>query len=65
MKHISIIIPRGHTSLVNIEGAHQIFSNVNEMISDLGREPLFNVNLVGLSKVTKQSTGLFAVNPDL
>jgi transcriptional regulator GlxA family with amidase domain len=65
MRHISIIIPRGHTSLVNIEGAHQIFSNVNEILIDLGKDPLFDVQLVGLSKVTKQSTGLFSVNPHL
>lgn len=65
MKHISILIPRGHTSLVNIGGAHQIFSNVNEILSDLGRDPIFIVDLVGLSKATRQSTGLFTVNPNL
>lgn len=64
MKHISIIIPHGHTSLVNIEGTHQIFSNVNEILGEIGKPPLFTVQLVGLSKATKQPTGLFVVNPD-
>lgn len=65
MKHVSILIPRGHTSLVNIEGAHQIFCNVNDILSEFGRLPMFDVHLVGLSKETKQSTGLFTVNPDV
>ena len=65
MKHISILIPLGHTSLVNIEGTHQIFSEVNGLLSELGREPLFDIHLVGISKETRQSTGLFTVNPDV
>lgn len=63
MKHISILIPLGHASMVNIEGTYQIFSEVNGMLSEMGREPVFNVQLVGLSKETKQSTGLFTINP--
>lgn len=65
MKHISILIPRGHTSLVNIEGTHQIFLNVNELLSETGKDPLFTVQLVGLANETRQSTGLFTVNPDV
>jgi transcriptional regulator GlxA family with amidase domain len=65
MKHISILIPRGHTSLVNIEGTHQIFSEVNNILAALEKEPIFNIQLVGLSKETKQATGLFTVNPDV
>ncbi len=65
MKHISILIPLGHTSLVNIEGTHQIFSEVNGLLKSMGKEELFNVHLVGISKETKQSNGLFTVNPDL
>lgn len=64
MKHISIIIPRGHTSLVNIEGTHQIFSNVNEILAEVGKQPVFDVHLVGISKETVQSSGLFVVKPD-
>ena len=50
MKHISVLIPVGHTSVVNIEGAHQIFSFVNKILDDFGKAPLLNVQLVGLSK---------------
>jgi len=65
MKHISILIPLGHTSLVNIEGTHQIFNEVNGLLTELGREPLFDVHLVGVSKETSQRSGLFTVNPDV
>lgn len=64
MKHLSIIIPRGHTSVVNIGGAHQIFNAANGILADYGREPVFDVHLVGLEKETRQSTGLFAVKTD-
>lgn len=65
MKHISILIPRGHSSLVNIEGTYHIFSEVNGLLNELGREQQFEVHLVGLSKETKLTTGLFTINPDL
>ncbi len=64
MKHVSILIPKGHTSLVNIEGTHQIFGEVNKILSEMGRDPIFNVKLVGLSRSTTQTSGLFTVNPD-
>lgn len=64
MKHISILIPRGHTSVVNIGGTHQIFNMVNQILADMGRPPVFDVHLVGLEKETRQSHGLFSVAPD-
>lgn len=64
MKHISILIPRGHTSVVNIGGTHQIFNQVNGMLTEMGKEPVFDVHLVGLEKETRQTTGLFSVSPD-
>jgi len=64
MKSVSILIPYGHTSLVNIEGTHQILSEVNNLLIQMGRDPVFNIQLVGLSKKTKQTTGLFTVNPN-
>ena len=65
MKHVSILIPRGHTSLVNIEGTHQIFSEVNNLRVARGNTPLFKIQLVGISKETSQPSGLFTVKPDV
>lgn len=64
MKHISILIPRGHTSVVNIGGTHQIFNQVNGILADMGKKPVFDVQLVGLEKETRQSTGIFSVTTD-
>lgn len=63
MKHISILIPYGHTSLVNIEGTYQIFEQANQLLKQAGKEMLFKPELVGLSPETRQPTGLFTVNP--
>lgn len=63
-KHISILIPKGHTSLVNIVGAHQIFNQVNGFLEQRGKKPLFEVELVGVSSPTEQSNGLFSVKPE-
>lgn len=65
MKHISVLIPEGETSLSNIEASHKMFSKVNEAVERMGMPPLFKVQLVGLNAETKLSHGLFTVKPDL
>ncbi|MBL0912822.1 MAG: helix-turn-helix domain-containing protein [Bacteroidia bacterium] len=65
MKHVSILIPQGHSSLSNIEGTHHILSEVNSFRRSMGQEPLFDVQLVGLSRANTQRNGLFTVSPDL
>lgn len=65
MIHISILVPLGHTSVVNIEGSHQIFSDLNNFLAEKGRKPLFQVQLVGLSKVVSQPNRLFTISPDV
>ncbi|MEO6330711.1 MAG: helix-turn-helix domain-containing protein [Ginsengibacter sp.] len=65
MKHISILIPHGHTSMVNIEGTHQIFNEVNSLRAVMGEPPLFNVQLVGIAKEASQRNGLFIINADV
>lgn len=64
MKHVSILVPTGHTSLVNIEGTHQILSEVNNLRAGMGKAPLFDIQLVGLSRETSQREGLFTIKPD-
>jgi len=65
MKKISILVPKGHSSLSNIDGTHHIFSEVNSILSAAGELPLFQVSLVGLSKATSQRNGLFTISPDI
>lgn len=64
MKHISILVPLGHSSLPNIDGTHQIFSEANKFAATMGRPPVFNVQLVGLSKEIVQRNGLYSITPD-
>ncbi|HRI20197.1 MAG TPA: helix-turn-helix domain-containing protein [Panacibacter sp.] len=65
MKHISIVIPHGHTSMVNIEGTHQIFNQVNSLCAAMDKPPFFKVQLVGISRETSQPSGLFTISPDV
>jgi transcriptional regulator GlxA family with amidase domain len=65
MKHISILVPVGHSSIVNIEGTHQIFNEVNSFCTRRGKDPLFKVQLVGIYPSTSQRGGLFVVSPDV
>ena len=65
MIHVSILIPRGHTSVVNIAATHQILNQVNGILAEKGNRPVFDVHLVGLEKETRQSHGPFSVSPDL
>ncbi len=65
MKHVSILIPKGHFSLVNVEGTYQILGWVNECVERLGRKPIFELHLVGVSSSITQTIGLFTINPDL
>lgn len=65
MKHISILVPEGDCSLVNIEGTLQIFSEVNSLLLRAGKAPLFKVQLVGLRNETAMYRGLFRIHPDV
>jgi len=65
MKHVSILIPQGHTSVVNIEGTHQILSYVNLFCEQMEKPAVFKVQLVGIAHETKQTTGLFTINPEV
>ncbi len=64
MKHVTIILPNGHTSLVNIAGTHQILNQANTLAQQFGRGPVFEVVLAGLEKEARQDTGMFTVTAD-
>ncbi|MDQ3551244.1 MAG: helix-turn-helix domain-containing protein [Bacteroidota bacterium] len=65
MKHVSILVPEGDSSLPNIAGTHQILNEVNTILSRAGKAPLFKVQLVGLNKETSIRKGLFNVHPNV
>ncbi|MDB5127873.1 GlxA family transcriptional regulator [Mucilaginibacter sp.] len=64
MKHISILIPQGETSLSNIEATYKMFSMVNQTLDRMKKAPLFKIQLVGLNKETALTNGLFTIKPE-
>jgi transcriptional regulator GlxA family with amidase domain len=64
MKHISILVPKG-AILGSLEGSRQLLTQVNEFFKAKGEPPIFKVQLVGLSKETPLSGGLFTANTDV
>ena len=64
MKHISILVPKG-AILGSLEGSRQLFTQVNEFFKFRGEAPIFKVQLVGLSKETLVSGGIFTVHTDM
>lgn len=64
MKHISILVPLGHCSLPNIDGTHQILSEVNSILASKDRPPVFKIQLVGLEHRTIQRNGKYTIEPD-
>ena len=64
MKHISILVPNGAVALSTIEGPFIGFSRANDILLSLGKQPLFQVQLVGLTKEAQIYDRLFTVYPD-
>jgi transcriptional regulator GlxA family with amidase domain len=64
MKHISILVPRG-AILGSLEGSRQLLTQVNHFFAAKGMQPVFKVQLVGLSEQTPITGGLYTVNSDI
>jgi transcriptional regulator GlxA family with amidase domain len=61
MKHISILVPK-RAILGSLEGSRQLLTQVNQFFLAAGKDPIFKVELVGLTMETPVSGGLFTVN---
>jgi len=64
MKHISILVSKG-AILGNIEGPRQVFTEANQFLQSIGKQPLFDVHLVGLSDKSKLNEGLYTISTEL
>jgi transcriptional regulator GlxA family with amidase domain len=64
MKNISILIPRGAAALACIEGPFTGFNRANDVLLSKGKQPLFKLQLVGLTKEPKVYDKFFSVTPD-
>lgn len=65
MKTISILVPKGAAALSCIEGSFIAFTKANDFLASMGKDPLFKVQLVGISQETQVYDQLFSVRPGL
>ena len=63
MIHISILIPQGQFSVVNIGGSHQILQAANDFYFQESRKELFNIDLVSRGRPANDQIGLYSINP--
>jgi transcriptional regulator GlxA family with amidase domain len=63
MRHVSILVPN-EAVLASIEDPRYMFTAANEFLESKGRQPLFQVQLVGLTKEVKLHNGSFTVHVD-
>jgi transcriptional regulator GlxA family with amidase domain len=63
MKNVSILVPE--TAVIEaVADPHYMFRAVNQFLQASGKQPLFNVKLVGLNKETKLENSIFSVHAD-
>ncbi|WP_339606654.1 helix-turn-helix domain-containing protein [uncultured Roseivirga sp.] len=65
MKHISLLIPEGDSSLSNLEATYKMFTLTNESLKRMGQAPVFNVQLVGTNMNVQLSNGIFSIKPNV
>lgn len=63
MKNISILVPETAV-LAAITDPRYMFTAVNQFLAMAGKSPLFNVQLVGLTKEIKLNEGSFSIHTD-
>jgi len=64
MKHISILVPE-RAVLASIVDPRVIFTGVNEFLEAAGKDAVFKVQLVGLTKEVSLHNGVFTIHADV
>lgn len=64
MKNVSILVPESSV-MQAIADPQYLFSAVNQFLAASGKQPLFNVQLVGAKKEVKLNGGMFSVHTDV
>ncbi len=63
MIHVSILVPN-EAIMASIVDPRTIFTGANDFLASQGREPMFNIQFVGLKKEVEYNGGVFAVRTD-
>jgi transcriptional regulator GlxA family with amidase domain len=63
MKNVAILVPE--TAVIEaVADPRYMFTAINEFLKSSGQQPLFNVQLVGLTKEVKVANGIFSIHTD-
>ncbi len=65
MKKIAILVPRGAASVGCIEGSFIGFSRSNEVLANMGKEPIFEMRMVGIDNELQTYNRFITIRPDL
>lgn len=65
MKHVSILVPHGAAAISTLEGTFGGFMQANDLLIKSGRQPVFNVQFVGITKEPQVYHRLFTLTPDV
>lgn len=63
MKTVSILVPESAV-MEAISGPRYMFTSANQFLQASGHSPLFNVQLVGLTREVRLLDGIFSIHPD-
>ena len=63
MKNIAILVPEAAV-IEAVADPRYMFSAVNEFLKAEGKEPMFNIQLVGISKEVRLADGIFSIHTD-
>ncbi|MES2411023.1 MAG: helix-turn-helix domain-containing protein [Bacteroidota bacterium] len=63
MKHLSILVPAGHSKISSIVCTYKVFTYANAYWRGMHGEELLNIQLVGLSDTVEFYDGIFTVRP--
>lgn len=63
MKHVSILVPESAV-LAAIDDPRHVFSQVNKTYESIGKDLVFDINFVGLSKEIRLHDSIFSVHAD-
>lgn len=63
-RHISILVPEGEASIIDIIGAYKAFTGANRYLIQQGQPPMFRIQTVGY-KAQHYDEGMFTVTPQI
>ena len=64
MKHVSILVPKGKAVISCIDGTYIGFQQANNILISMGKDPVFDIQLVGIAKEPEVYGRFFTIKPD-